>query len=392
MTTGTEISVLVVEDDRFQIEGIVDNLSLEGFKVFGARSAQEAICLLQEAAGRIDLGLLDIDLSGEMNGIDLLQHIRLEWPDMQVVILSGKATLDHAVQALNHGAFSFLYKPCDPEYLMSTLRQAHDRRQLVEQNAHLLRELAHTRNALLVGEAVSIPGGKVLKNRTTAGRLVHEVSNQLMILLNGAERASEREQYSEETRKEFSKLAAVANRATEIIKLARRRLSEIETEPMDILDLSATVETVLEQMNCLLESHGIKTKMETTVSESPIFGCRLRLEQVFVNLILNAIEAMPKGGTLEVTIKHSLLSNSRDEIVVTIEDSGPGIAPNKWKTVFDRNSSGKAEGRGLGLYLARSIVCHHAGTIAVANGAKGGARFELRFPVRTAKVGERRVH
>ncbi|MBI1916135.1 MAG: hypothetical protein HYS12_15585 [Planctomycetes bacterium] len=102
-----------------------------------------------------------------------------------------------------------------------------------------------------------------------------------------------------------------------------------------------------------------------------------QLRQVFVNLALNALDAMPRGGVLEFLL--SPPANGYAEVVV--QDTGPGIAPALLPRLFEPFVSGKETGLGLGLVVSRRIVESHGGSLTAANQPQGGARFVLRLPL-----------
>jgi PAS domain S-box-containing protein len=109
-----------------------------------------------------------------------------------------------------------------------------------------------------------------------------------------------------------------------------------------------------------------------------MLGDRDRLEQMFLNLIVNAADAMPKGGRLFVAIEHTM----DGEIEITIEDSGEGIAPDALERIFEPfyTSKERGKGTGLGLVVSRSIVLDHEGSIEVESELDKGTRFRIRFP------------
>ncbi|MCP4903875.1 MAG: PAS domain S-box protein [bacterium] len=109
-----------------------------------------------------------------------------------------------------------------------------------------------------------------------------------------------------------------------------------------------------------------------------VLGDRDRLEQMFLNLIVNAADAMPKGGRLTVSVE----STSKDGIHISIEDTGYGIEPEALGRIFEPfyTSKDRGEGTGLGLVVSRSIVLDHRGTIEVESEVRKGTRFTLHFP------------
>jgi len=106
----------------------------------------------------------------------------------------------------------------------------------------------------------------------------------------------------------------------------------------------------------------------------------IQLQQVFLNLVINAVEVMPDGGTL--TVRSSLEQASGDVIVVTVGDTGKGIAPEHLDSIFQPFFTTKPKGTGLGLPTCRQLVEQHGGTITVTENPGGGTVFSVRLPVR----------
>jgi signal transduction histidine kinase len=102
---------------------------------------------------------------------------------------------------------------------------------------------------------------------------------------------------------------------------------------------------------------------------------RQKIEQVFINLIINAIYAMPTDGELRVTTKSIVTADGRQSVLATIEDNGPGISPEALIRIFDPFFSTKPTGMGsgLGLAVARNIMEMHGGKIEITNRPEGGA-------------------
>lgn len=107
-----------------------------------------------------------------------------------------------------------------------------------------------------------------------------------------------------------------------------------------------------------------------------IWGNKYQLEHVFMNLVLNAKDAMRTGGVLTITS-----GVEADDVVITVEDTGCGIAPEMIDTIFEPFVSTKETGNGLGLFISYGIIQSHQGTITVKSAIDHGTRFTLRFPV-----------
>ncbi len=117
-------------------------------------------------------------------------------------------------------------------------------------------------------------------------------------------------------------------------------------------------------------------------ADHTVTGNSDRLIQVFVNLLRNALDAIPPSGKIEVHAK-KLNRNAQSWISVTVEDDGPGISPDVLPDIFEAFVSTRldAKGTGLGLAVAEGIVHQHGGTIGASNRAEGGACLELTLPV-----------
>lgn len=148
--------VLVVDDDRLIREQVREILSQAGFEVTGVPDAQEIFDRIRP--GTVDVVLLDVVLPGG-SGLELLPLIKGLDPDLPVIIVTGHATLDAAVEALKGGAYDFLQKPSLPEQLVSAVRRAADRRRLDLRNKSLMLELSEKIHEVVVlkqvGETIS---------------------------------------------------------------------------------------------------------------------------------------------------------------------------------------------------------------------------------------------
>ncbi len=128
--------IIVVDDDRHLRETLSDLLTLEGYQVEMAGTGEDALSLTEKE--EFDVSVLDIQLPG-ISGIDVLRKIKETHPDMEVIILTGRATLETAIEAVNAGAFFFIQKPLDPEFLKLTIRRAIEAREARLQKEELLK-------------------------------------------------------------------------------------------------------------------------------------------------------------------------------------------------------------------------------------------------------------
>jgi signal transduction histidine kinase len=126
----------------------------------------------------------------------------------------------------------------------------------------------------------------------------------------------------------------------------------------------------------------IVLSLENQLDGIVVQGDRHQLEQVLLNLVLNAVRAVPSGGWVELRGK-TVRTRDRSLVELAVADNGPGISAEDLTRIFEPGFSTHPASSGLGLAVCRKIVEQHGGTISAANSSGGGARFTLTFPVAT---------
>jgi two-component system NtrC family sensor kinase len=214
----------------------------------------------------------------------------------------------------------------------------------------------------------------------TAG-VAHELNNPLNnITLTAAMLEEDYKDLSDEQRLDMVKdLLKEAERSQKIVKnlLDFARESEIKTEHLDISNL--VFETIrLAQNQVKLKGAKIETNIDDNLPS--IHGDRQQLRQVFLNLILNAVDAMSKGGKLLIAAQRS---DVPDFITITFQDNGHGIPAHILPSIFDPFFTTKptAKGTGLGLSVSKGIVEKHGGDITVESKVGEGSSFYIHLPI-----------
>jgi len=128
-------NILLVDDEVSFTETMAKRLSKRNFKISTASSGQESLDFLKNNQ-EIDVIILDVKMPG-MDGIETLQHIKQQFPLINVIMLTGHATVESAIDGMKKGAFDYLMKPCDMDVLISKVNEAKEAKRKHEEKIHL---------------------------------------------------------------------------------------------------------------------------------------------------------------------------------------------------------------------------------------------------------------
>ncbi len=231
-----------------------------------------------------------------------------------------------------------------------------------------LEELRRSQRALAQAEKMAAVG------RLT-GSLAHEVNNPIQAVRNSLYLAthpevdpSRRAEYLRLATEEIERLSALVHRMLNFYRPGKAERRKVA--------LATLVGRVLGLLAAQLEKHHITVVREMPADLPPVYGVEDQLQQVVLNLVLNAMEAMPEGGRLFV-----LGWAEGDRVVLAVEDTGPGIAPEVRDNLFEPLVSTKDTGTGLGLAVSYNIIADHGGHLALGEPTRGtGAAFRVVLP------------
>ncbi|MDO8662609.1 MAG: PAS domain S-box protein [Candidatus Omnitrophota bacterium] len=209
-----------------------------------------------------------------------------------------------------------------------------------------------------------------------AAGMAHEINNPLFVISGTLEMLFENKKLGKELRK---KLTTIDNQAERIRKLVDRFLAFArKTSPnQENLDINKIIKNVLPLLSYhKMPSHKIRIVKEFAKKLSLVKGDAHQLQEVFINLFINACQAMPEGGKLSIKTSGS----SGEFAQINITDTGSGITAENLKNLFLPFFSTKNEGTGLGLSICYNIIKNHHGTIEVESQIGKGTTFIIRIP------------
>jgi signal transduction histidine kinase len=225
---------------------------------------------------------------------------------------------------------------------------------------------------------------KLINLRAAIASISHEIKQPLSaIALNGAAARALLEAERPDLKEAQTALNDVisdSHRTGEILDNLRGLFdnSEQEKEPVDVNEL---ILSALHLLRGELAGHGIAVGVELASELPPVMGSKIQLQEVVINLAQNAIDAMApvKGGRRSLTIKTR--ADGGKAILMELEDSGPGVDPQRLDSIFDAFVTTKPEGMGLGLAICRTIIERHGGKISAASDSRSGAMFQIFLPI-----------
>ncbi|TDG06587.1 GAF domain-containing protein [Paraburkholderia guartelaensis] len=187
-----------------------------------------------------------------------------------------------------------------------------------------------------------------------------------------------------EARQAFARIVRDTKRAGEVIKRIHGLVIKAPTTN-EILQINEAIREVLALAASEANRNGVSVRLQLAEALPPINGDRVQIQQVMLNLIINAIDAMSavEDGPRELTI--STATNEPDAVLVAVRDCGPGIAAQNTERLFEPFYTTKASGMGMGLSICHSIVSAHGGRLWASANVPRGALFQFTLPVHPAE-------
>ncbi|MCP5060503.1 MAG: hybrid sensor histidine kinase/response regulator [bacterium] len=369
--------ILVVDDEPRAVGLLVRSLRRLG-DVETAASGDEA--WRKFSPGAFDLIVSDQRMPG-MSGVELLAKVAEQDENVGCILLTGYSDMDSTVDSINRGrVHAYLHKPCSPPDLEEAVRGvlvrvglARENRRLVsitvEQNHALqeaLAELERSQSQLLASERLSAVG-------KTIATIVHDLRGPLAAIQGLAQIARDQEETASELLAEIlqetQRMARMCEELLEVTRVSKCPLAPVDLQ-VDAL-LSKAVAPYLELAGCA----GIHVGLHGAPGLQ-LRGDEDQLLRALRNLLQNAVEEMPQGGTLEVAAR-----GFDERVELSVADSGRGISEEIQDRLFEPFvTEGKSQGNGLGLAIVESVVRDHAGSVRVEKSEAGGACFVISLP------------
>lgn len=303
------------------------------------------------------------------------------WLGVRAAVLRPVATLVRGVERVAEGALDVEVSVARRDELgrmatafnrmMASLRVARDELEAKSKaNVALERRLHHAQRLALIGQL--------------AANLAHQIGSPLNVILGRARYALKQGGQCERDARHFQEIIAGAESISRVIEQLLSQARRVRGRPGPV-DLGQLARQTLRFLEAECERAGVTTSIRAEPAVV-VEGSRDEIEQVILNLCLNAIQAQPHGGRLEISVRVIEGPDERSAAELTVRDAGPGVPPELRERIFEAFFTTKdaSLGTGLGLAICEEIVRRQGGTIVVNDAPGGGALFRVTLPMRAS--------
>jgi len=183
----------------------------------------------------------------------------------------------------------------------------------------------------------------------------------------------------EEVRADLDRIGAASDRASQVIE-GIRSIFKNDSRKKALLDVNEVIREVIALLRSELQNRQIAVQDELSQELPPVLADGVQLQQVIANLVTNAIEAMEAIDEGARTLRLKSTTSKSDGVLITVEDSGPGIDPENADRIFHPFFTTKSQGMGMGLSICRSIIEAHDGYLSARSAVHRGSVFRISLP------------
>ncbi|MFT4622436.1 MAG: C4-dicarboxylate-specific signal transduction histidine kinase [Myxococcota bacterium] len=382
--------LIIVDDEPVILNLLRSVFEGEAYEVLAFPDGRSGLAAME--AGGVDVLLTDKNLP-DIGGLELLRHAKRIQADAEGIIITGYASLDTVLAAMQLDAFDYIVKPPKDIFdVRRKVRQAFEKVRMGRENRRLVEALKdrnvaleHALEELREVQSELIQSEKLAGIGVLAAGIAHEISSPLFGVLGLAEAIVE-EQDLGLIRGYANEVIEYATNIKEIVVQLSGYSRDAEREYRGEVELSRVVEDAVRLVSLSLALP--LDMVDLRCDERPVVRARgSELQQVFVNLVKNAVEAVverhgePAGDGWPGRVSVCIDASGRHASARVI-DNGDGIAGERLGTIFDPFYTTKPPGRGtgLGLNIVYRILTKYRGSIAVESRRGEGTTFEVRLP------------
>jgi len=417
-------TILIIEDELQLRDNLQLLLQSAGYQVTTAANGVEGIQQLQEQA--FDLVITDLIMPG-MDGFKVMDYLQVHSPGTVVVAITGYVSAESAITALRRGAYDYLAKPLDVDVVYSVVARALEKVRLQKDLQRSLAEIqareeqllkAHNEleqrveerttalaqaNAALLEQMAErqrmedelLKARKIKSVGVLAAGIAHDFNNLLTGILGYVSLAKVVAQTDAKMVAYLTEAEQACQRATALTQ----QLLTFAKGGAPVRHTVSLVELLTECVSFVLRGANVRGDIQIAADLWPVDVDAGQINQVIHNVVLNAMQAMPGGGTVQVRAENVMLAAGvpfplpeGQYVKITVQDSGCGISKEVLANIFDPYFTTKPEGSGLGLTTAYAIVLKHEGYITIASEVGVGTTVVIYLPASQKAVVSAQPH
>jgi len=382
--------ILVIEDEDQVRQSYEDMFSFFGYEVESVPNGREGMSRITK--NDYDIVITDLNMP-EMNGIEVLKYIKKKKPYIEVIVITGYATLENAIEAMKVGAYDYFAKPVDIEHVRIVLSKCVQQIQSRKENEEL-RSLTQRLKELneLKDKFITITN--------------HELRTPVTVLKGYIELV---DYFLEDSRNEniTEAIGIVTETMSELVGIVEQMhdISSFDYGKKQMVSGDVEIEKVLElifkEMKILFEKRKIQFNINLEKSGVTVFGDDKQLKRSLRELLQNALKFTPEGGHVELEYS---ANQENKKVYIKVKDNGIGIPGDKLELIFEpfyevqnviNHTTSKTEfmggGIGLGLTLAKEVFESHKGELLLESEENSGSTFTVVLPIQVSEIKNNKV-
>jgi len=405
-------TLLVIDDEEEIVKRLKRILVKSGYEVFTASCGKDGLDIINTY--KIDVIITDIKMS-DMNGIEVLQKAKRLYPDIEGIMVTGFKGQELAIKALRAGAIDYIVKPVNLDALLFSVNKAIERINLnrnrlyrnrelkisseiiSKMNEELEKRIEERSKELSQTQAQLFQTSKLATLGEMSAGLAHEMNQPLggiSLVVKNLQKLIEKDKLDlDELKLGLNDIDASVYRMSKIIKHIRT-FARQDTLKFSKLNVNETILSAISLLGEQLRLHDIKVSLDLDDTIPEVTGEPYQLEQVWINLITNARDAVDEKAKKihnkdieyetsyhkEIIIK-TIYEKATENVIVIVKDNGLGISNEVKEKIFTPFFTTKEVGQamGLGLAISYGIIESHKGKIEIAGEESLGAEVRVRL-------------
>jgi len=377
-------NILVTDDNAATLKTLSAGLEDMGYRVATAVSGGEALALISKQP--FNILITDIKLP-DISGLEILETAKELNPETAVIMITGHASIETAVEAINEGAYAYILKPVAMTELVTLINNALREQRLLIENRELVESLQQSNKRL---EETNRALEQVSRAKSDfMAKMSHELRTPLNSIIGFSEvlLSNTMSPRDKATHDEFLNYIHISTKHLLNLIDSILDLSKVESGKMTLelseFDLAMLIEDVRMTVLPILATKKQTLEIEIDEAISSILADEPKMRQIFLNLISNAHKFTPRGGKIRIVCR---LENPH-LLHCSVIDNGVGISPQDQQRIFEefgqvaRSPNTRGQGVGLGLSIARRLVELHGGNIWLVSEVGCGSTFTFSIPI-----------